>query len=231
MDASNMEELMKKLLFAPLFFVFACGDDTGTVSLTLNRVGDPALLTANNNGTNFAVTLSEGEISFAALNLVDLDTDEETPTFDGIQTFNFFAEQSLSVGPIEVEPITFEEIHVIPADAIAGAQIGKALHLAFAVTLSNAQTANVTVDLTLGAAGAEEQKLANAVDVAAGDEKAVTIALDLTGLVSGIDYDALAASVGDTIAIEDGTGNVDIDNAVAKMVENVFTSFAFVNVQ
>ena len=217
---------MKRFLLAPLFFLVGCGggdDETGTIQVTLSRVGDPANLITTAAGKEFPVVLTEGEVSFAAINLVDLEIDEETPTFEVNTTFDFFAQQSIVFGPVTVEPVTFEEIHVIPGDAVAGAQIGKSLHLNATVTLSNDALATVTVDLSFGAAGAEENKLAVALDVAAGDTDNANININLAELFTEIDFDALAAAVGNDIAIEDGTGDPLIDAAVARVVENVFT--------
>jgi hypothetical protein len=218
---------MKYSLMIPLFLVVACGGEdnkTGTLQITLNRVGDPANLVSTANGKNFPIVINEGEVSFAAINLVDTDAgEEETPSFEGITTFDFFAQPNIVLGPITVVPVSFEEIHVIPADAVVGPQVGKSLHLGLTVTLSDNTTAQATIDLTFGAAGAEENKLPVALDVAIGDTDNVTINLDLAALLSEIDFDTLAAAVGDNIAIQDNTGSAVIDDAIARMVENVFT--------
>jgi hypothetical protein len=224
---------MKRWLLAPVFLLVGCGgeDETGTIQLTLNRVGDLANLTSTAAGKNFSIVVNEGEVSFAALNFVDTTVaEEETPTIEVNTTFDFFAQESLVVGPITVVPITFEEIHVIPGDAVAGNQIGKSLHLDVTVTLSDATTAEVTVDLSFGAAGAEENKLAVALDVAAGDTDNANVNLNVAALLTEIDFDVLAAAVGNTITIADGTGDPLVDAAVARVVENLLTvGFTVIN--
>jgi hypothetical protein len=217
---------MKRLMIIPLFLFIGCGggDETGTIQVTLNRVGDPASLISTAAGKDFPMVVNEGEVSFAAINLVDTTAgEEETPTFEGVTTFNFLAQQSIIFGPVTVVPTTFEEVHVIPGDAVAGAQVGKSLHLDLTVTLSNDAIAEVSVDLAFGVAGAEENKLAVALDVAAGDADNANININLAELLAEIDFDALAAVVGTTIAIEDGTGEPLVDAAVARVVENVLT--------
>jgi hypothetical protein len=209
---------MKRTLLAlSALFVFACGDAPATVDLTLLRVGELTFDT-NNNGAVFTVIITDGALDLEAINLVNA---EESPLLGAETTFDFLANDNLKVLGAAAPNESFDQVHVIPVSGAGSV----ALHLAFAVFLSDATVVNGALNLSFAAE--EEQQIDQVLDLTDGGLTAITLAFDPAKILEAIDFDVLGAG-GDFI-LEAGTNNVDIDAALATIEENLLTSFAFIS--
>lgn len=218
---------MRRLFLLPVLLC-ACPAEpptTGVLDVSLTRQGDPTALTAAAGDKTFSVTMTEGLLSVVSVSLSDLEVAPEvTIVRGGSVVFDLVNQSELLLASLTLEPVSFEELRVVPGDAQEGALSGLSLRLVYDVTLSDNALASVTAQLTLGPGGADEIVLASPIAIEAGDQKALSLAVSLESLVSGIDYDALAAIVGSNIDIVDNTGIPEIDEAIGRMVESVFTT-------
>lgn len=215
---------MKRSLFSALTLALCIGcggnNDNGTVSINLVRVGDTEF-EAVNGAVTFPITLTEGKITFDAINLVENGV--ETEVLAAQTVYDYVANDQLDVGTITVVPTTFDEIHVIPG--VGGD--GLTLRMAFTVTLSDQTEVEGEVNFALEEE--EEQVLPAIVDVSGGDVVVATVAFDQQTLLNGIDFDELAANLnqGETLLIDSDNNSEALDIIEA----NLLSSFAFVSVQ
>ena len=210
-----------RYLLASLFLLAASCDRTGTATLTITREGESTFI-VENGATDYPIALSSGQLALADINLIDESAPVPTQILEAPELFDFVTNDQFFVGPVILPPKGFEQIHIFMEDATDGPLLGTTLRLAGTVTLSNAQTANLSIDLSLPRSS---QEMLAAVSIRANRELALQVRFDPTILLGKIDFDTLGA-LGD-ITIAPDSGDPLIDAAITVIIDNLLRAFTF----
>lgn len=206
----------------PALLVAGCLDNTGILSLSLVREG-PLSFDAENEGDTYPVALSAGQVLIDDINLVAESSPVPTQLLAEPVLFDFFAQERVDFPAQELPPKGFDEIHIIFDNAADGALSGIALSLAGTVTLTDGTVASLAVSAPVSERVSEQ--LQAAVTIPRGDDEGIELLFDPSALLNGIDFDALA--VGGAVSIEAGTGDPNVDAALAAIESKLILTFSF----
>ena len=208
-------------LFLSLFLLAIGCDRSGTATITIAREGELTFI-VENGAIDYPIALTGGQLALADINLIDESAPVPTQLLDAPELFDFVANPEFFVGPIVLPPKGFEQIHIFMEDATAGPTQGATLQLSGTVTLSNAQTVNFFVDLSLPRSS---QELLAAVSIRPNRETNLQVRFDPTILLDKIDFDTLGA-LGDVTITSDSEDPL-IDAAAVVIIENLLRAFIF----
>jgi hypothetical protein len=211
---------MRYLLASLLLFVASCDRD-GTATLTITREGELTFI-VENGATDYPIALFDGQLALADINLIDESAPVPTQILDVPELFDFVTNDQFLVGPVILPPKGFEQIHIFMEDPTDGPLLGITLQMAGIVTLSDAQTVNLSIEISLPRSS---QEMLAAVSIRANRDLRLQIRFDPTILLGKIDFDTLGAS-GD-ITIAPGSEDPLIEAAITVIIDNLLRAFTF----
>lgn len=194
---------------------------TGLLTLEIERKGELGF-TVENGATEYPITLESGQLLLEDINLIDESAPVPTQLLSAPTIFDFVASDIFTVGPVELPPKGFEQLHVFYEDAVDGPLASSMMVLSGQVTLSNAQTVNLSVTLSLPRTS---QEMLAAVSIKPRTETTIKATFDATILLGKIDFDTLGAQ-GD-ITLAPNSGDPAIDAALETIAESLLRAFTF----